>query len=193
MMFVPQQGNLRFVTEFGRIDAEPGEIVGDSAGVKFRVEILGGPAPGYALRNYGGALYVCGARPDRRQLPLRMRAIFSRRSRPYEDKDTDRTVREWGGALWMTTLPHSPIDRGAWTATTRRTNTTCAASRRSAQSGSTIRSVDFHGADFAVDRRTANIDFGFPGALGGGGKHLPAAVVSHEHHVGIHGPDLRRL
>jgi len=25
------------------------------------------------------------------------------------------------------------------------------------------------------------------GALGGGGKHLPAAVVSHEHHVGIHG------
>jgi hypothetical protein len=31
------------------------------------------------------------------------------------------------------------------------------------------------------------------GALGGGREHLPPAVVSHEHHVGVHGPDLRRL
>jgi homogentisate 1,2-dioxygenase len=54
MMFVPQQGSLRFVTEFGRIDAEPGEIVVIPRGVKFRVEITGGPA---------------GTWTDRRQLP----------------------------------------------------------------------------------------------------------------------------
>src|SRR5207253_3061295 len=54
MMFVPQQGNLRFVTEFGRIDAEPGEIVVIPRGVK------------------------------------------------------------WGGSLFVTELPHSPIDVVAW-------------------------------------------------------------------------------
>ena len=39
MMFVAQQGNLRLVTEFGRIDIEPGEIAVIPRGVKFRVEI----------------------------------------------------------------------------------------------------------------------------------------------------------
>src|SRR6202789_3743262 len=39
MLFVPQQGNLRFVTEFGRIDVEPGEIAVIPRGVKFRVKI----------------------------------------------------------------------------------------------------------------------------------------------------------
>src|ERR1700709_1292402 len=46
MLFVPQQGNLRLVTEFGRIDAEPGEIVVIPRGVKFHVEIQGGRARG---------------------------------------------------------------------------------------------------------------------------------------------------
>ena len=55
MMFVPQQGNLRFITEFGRIDAEPGEIAVIPRGVKFRVEIPSGPARGYICENYGGA------------------------------------------------------------------------------------------------------------------------------------------
>ena len=54
MMFVAQQGNLRFVTEFGRIDIEPGEIAVIPRGVKFRVEIPG-PARGYLCENYGGA------------------------------------------------------------------------------------------------------------------------------------------
>jgi homogentisate 1,2-dioxygenase len=54
MMFVLQQGNLRLVTEFSRIDAEPGEIVVIPRGVKFRVEIPSGPARGYLCENYGG-------------------------------------------------------------------------------------------------------------------------------------------
>ena len=54
MMFVPQQGGLRFVTEFGRIDAEPAEIVVIPRGVKFRVELSGGPARGFAHRRQLG-------------------------------------------------------------------------------------------------------------------------------------------
>src|SRR5439155_23448804 len=55
VMFVAQQGNLRLVTEFGRIDIEPGEIAVIPRGVKFRVEIPSGPARGYLCENYGGA------------------------------------------------------------------------------------------------------------------------------------------
>jgi homogentisate 1,2-dioxygenase len=55
MLFVPQEGSLRFVTEFGVIDAEPGEIAVIPRGVKFRVEIPSGPARGYLCENYGGA------------------------------------------------------------------------------------------------------------------------------------------
>ncbi len=69
MMFVAQQGDVRFVTEFGRIDIEPGEIAVIPRGVKFRVEIPSGPARGYLCENYGGAFTLAGARPDRRQLP----------------------------------------------------------------------------------------------------------------------------
>src|SRR4051812_45184371 len=54
LMFVLQQGRLLFVTEFGRIDAEPGDIVVIPRGVKFRVELTGSAARGYLCENYGG-------------------------------------------------------------------------------------------------------------------------------------------
>ncbi|HSR82413.1 MAG TPA: homogentisate 1,2-dioxygenase, partial [Hyphomicrobiaceae bacterium] len=40
MLVVPQQGRLRFFTEFGRIEAEPGEICIIPRGVKFKVELV---------------------------------------------------------------------------------------------------------------------------------------------------------
>src|SRR5262249_1168377 len=55
MLFVLQLGKLRFVTEFGVIDAEPAEIVIIPRGVKFRLELPDGPARGYICENYGGA------------------------------------------------------------------------------------------------------------------------------------------
>ena len=54
MLFVLESGDLRFWTEFGIIDAEPGEIVVIPRGVNFRVELAGGPARGYICENYGG-------------------------------------------------------------------------------------------------------------------------------------------
>ena len=114
MMFVPQQGNLRFVTEFGRIDAEPGEIAVIPRGVKFRVEIPAGPARGYLCENYGGAFTL----PERG--PIGANCLANARDfltpvAAYEDKDTPTELFvKWGGALFMTTLPHSPIDVVAW-------------------------------------------------------------------------------
>src|SRR5258708_10260073 len=113
MMFVAQQGNLRFVTEFGRIDIEPGEIAVIPRGVKFRVEIPAGPARGYACENYGGAFTP----PERGPIGANFLAN-SRGFLPplaaYEDKDTP-TPLFWkrGGAPVQTTFPHFPTRVGA--------------------------------------------------------------------------------
>jgi homogentisate 1,2-dioxygenase len=114
MMFVPQQGNLRFVTEFGRIDVEPGEIAVIPRGVKFRVEIPGGPARGYICENYGGAFTL----PERG--PIGANCLANARDfltpvAAYEEKDTPTELFvKWGGQLFATKLPHSPIDVVAW-------------------------------------------------------------------------------
>ena len=114
MMFVAQQGNLRFVTEFGRIDIEPGEIAVIPRGVKFRVEIPSGPARGYLCENYGGAFTL----PERG--PIGANCLANARDfltpvAAYEDKDTPTELYvKWGGSLFAAELPHSPIDVVAW-------------------------------------------------------------------------------
>jgi homogentisate 1,2-dioxygenase len=114
MLFVLQQGRLRFVTEFGAIDGEPAEIVVIPRGVKFRVELPGGPARGYICENYGGAFRL----PERG--PIGANCLANARDfltpvAAYEDKDTPtELIVKWGGTLWTTTLPHSPLDVVAW-------------------------------------------------------------------------------
>ncbi|MEO5882456.1 MAG: homogentisate 1,2-dioxygenase, partial [Caldimonas sp.] len=56
MLIVPQQGQHRFVTEFGIVDAEPQEIVVIPRGVRFRLELPEGSGRGYVCENYGAAL-----------------------------------------------------------------------------------------------------------------------------------------
>src|SRR4029079_452537 len=76
MMFVAQSGNLRLVTEFGRIDIEPGEIAVIPRGVKFRVEIPNGPARGYLCENYGGAFTLPESGPIGRHLLRNARVLL---------------------------------------------------------------------------------------------------------------------
>ena len=197
MLIVPQQGKLRFGTEFGLIEIEPGEICVIPRGVKFRVELIDGPARGYVCENYGGAFTL----PDRG--PIGANCLANARDfltpvAAYRGRgDADRLYVKWGGELFKT---HSCRIRRStsWpgTATTRPTSTICA---RFSPVGAICFDhpdpVDLHGADLAVgDRRHRQHRFrDLPGALGGGREHLPAALVSHEHHVGVHGADLRRL
>jgi homogentisate 1,2-dioxygenase len=114
LLFVPQQGDLRLVTEFGVIDIEPGEIAVIPRGVKFRVEVPNGPARGYLCENYGGAFTL----PERG--PIGANCLANSRDfltpvAAYEDKDTPTELFvKWGGSLWVTKLPHSPIDVVAW-------------------------------------------------------------------------------
>ncbi|HEY0331567.1 MAG TPA: homogentisate 1,2-dioxygenase [Rhodopseudomonas sp.] len=114
LLFVPQQGGLRLVTEFGVISISPGEIAVIPRGVKFRVELIDGPARGYLCENYGGAFTL----PERG--PIGANCLANARDfltpvAAYEDSDEPSELFvKWGGALWVTQLPHSPLDVVAW-------------------------------------------------------------------------------
>jgi homogentisate 1,2-dioxygenase len=105
LLIVPQrEGDQAFVTEMGRIDARPGEIVVIPRGVRFRVE-CSGPIRGYVCENYGalfrlpdlGPIGSNGlANPRDFQTPV---AAFEDVDRPTE------CVQKYGGRLWSTDLP----------------------------------------------------------------------------------------
>lgn len=114
MLFVLQRGELRFWTEFGIIDAEPGEIVVIPRGVKFRVELRDGPARGYICENYGGTFTL----PERG--PIGANCLANPRDfltpvAAFEDRDAASLMYvKWGGTIWCTELGHSPLDVVAW-------------------------------------------------------------------------------
>ena len=114
LLVVAQQNKLRFRTEFGVIEIEPGEVAVIPRGVIFRVELIDGPARAYVCENYGGGFTL----PDRG--PIGANCLANPRDfltpvASYEDIDAPHTlIVKWGGELYRTQLPHSPIDVVAW-------------------------------------------------------------------------------
>jgi homogentisate 1,2-dioxygenase len=113
-LIVAQQGKLRFRTEFGVIEIEPGEICVIPRGVIFRVELIDGPARAYVCENYGGGFIL----PDRG--PIGANCLANPRDflapvAAYEDVDGPHTLYvKWGGELYTTHTDYSPLDVVAW-------------------------------------------------------------------------------
>jgi homogentisate 1,2-dioxygenase len=113
-LVVAQQGALRFRTEFGVIEIAPGEVCVIPRGVIFRVELVDGPARAYVCENYGGGFTL----PDRG--PIGANCLANPRDfltpvAAWEDVEAPHTLFvKWGGELYRTQLPHSPIDVVAW-------------------------------------------------------------------------------
>lgn len=113
-LVVAQQGQLRFRTEFGIIDIEPGEICIIPRGVIFKVELIDGAARAYICENYGGAFTL----PDRG--PIGANCLANPRDfltpvAAYEDKEEpSRLYVKWGGELYKTEIGQSPLDVVAW-------------------------------------------------------------------------------
>src|SRR5260370_8269287 len=111
MVVALQQGDLTFVPELGRIDAQSGEIVVVPRGVKFRVEIPFGPARGYLCENYGGAFTL----PERG--PIGANCLANSRDfltpiAPYEDKETPTELFvKYRPSLYQPALAHAPLTR----------------------------------------------------------------------------------
>jgi homogentisate 1,2-dioxygenase len=113
-LIVAQQGKIRFRTEFGVIEIEPGEICVIPRGVIFRVELIDGPVRAYVCENYGGGFTL----PDRG--PIGANCLANPRDflapvAAYEDIDEPHTLFvKWGGELYKTQVPQSPLDVVAW-------------------------------------------------------------------------------
>jgi homogentisate 1,2-dioxygenase len=113
-LVVAQQGKIRFRTEFGVIEIEPGEICVIPRGVMFRVELVDGPIRAYVCENYGGGFIL----PDRG--PIGANCLANPRDflapvAAYEDIDAPHTLYvKWGGELYKTQVGHSPLDVVAW-------------------------------------------------------------------------------
>jgi homogentisate 1,2-dioxygenase len=114
LLIVPQQGALRLVTEMGVLVVAPQQIAIVPRGLRFRVELPEGGARGYVCENYGalfrlpelGPIGANGlANPRDFETPV---AWFEDRDEPVE------IVHKFQGALWTTTLGHSPLDVVAW-------------------------------------------------------------------------------
>lgn len=114
MLFVPQAGRHRFVTELGTLEAEPQEIVVIPRGVRFRLELPDGAARGYICENYGASFRL----PDLG--PIGSNGLANPRDfltpvAAYEDIDgPHELVGKFMGELWSAQMDHSPLDVVAW-------------------------------------------------------------------------------
>jgi homogentisate 1,2-dioxygenase len=114
LLVVIQHGKLRFCTEFGVLELEPGEICVIPRGVIFRVELIDGPARGYVCENYGGAFTL----PDRG--PIGANCLANPRDflAPvafYEDREEPFSlIVKWGGELHKSGVSHCPLDVVGW-------------------------------------------------------------------------------
>lgn len=113
MLFVPQQGALTLVTEFGIVHAAPGEIAVVPRGVKFRVDVAG-PARGYLCENYGALFQLPELGPIGANGLANARDFLAPAAAFEEKNARTQIVAKFAGNLWACESAHSPLDVVAW-------------------------------------------------------------------------------
>ena len=109
-----QQGGLRFRTEFGIIEAEPGEIVVIPRGIRFRVELKEAGARGYVCENFAAGFRLPDLGPIGSNGLANPRDFLSPVA-SYEDRPGSfELLARFQGRLWSAPLDHSPLDVVAW-------------------------------------------------------------------------------
>src|SRR3546814_1490148 len=114
LLVVPQQGALRFATEFGVLEVGPGEVCLLPRGVKFRAEPIEGAARGFVCENYATPLTL----PERG--PIGANGLANPRDflapvAAFEDREEpSRLTVKWGGGFHVCELGQSPLDVVAW-------------------------------------------------------------------------------
>jgi len=114
LLFVPQAGRLRVVTELGVLELAPGWIGNVPRGMRVRVELLDDEARGYLCENYGApfALPELG--------PIGANGLANAHdflTPPAHFEDVDRPTRllqRFAGRLYEVELDRSPFDVVAW-------------------------------------------------------------------------------
>lgn len=114
LLVVPQAGRLRFRTELGVIDLQPGEIAILPRGLVYTVDVLEGPARGFVCENYGQRFVL----PERGPIGANCMANqrdFKAPVAAFEDNETTSTmIIKWCGSFHECTIAQSPLDVVAW-------------------------------------------------------------------------------
>ena len=114
LLIVPQLGKVIFHTEFGQIEAAPGEIVVIQRGIKFRVELLEGQARGYICENFGSMFRLPDLGPIGANGLANPRDFLAATAH-FEDREGDfRVVSKFLGNLFESEYNHSPLNVVAW-------------------------------------------------------------------------------
>ncbi|MBB4858675.1 homogentisate 1,2-dioxygenase [Novosphingobium chloroacetimidivorans] len=114
MLFVPFEGDARFVTECGILTVSPGEICVIPRGMKFRLDPIGGTTRGYIAENHGAELRLPDLGPIGSNGLANPRDFLSPVAAFEDDANAQDLVAKFEGALWRTTLDRSPFDVVAW-------------------------------------------------------------------------------
>jgi len=114
LLFVPQEGRLRLLTELGILDLAPGAIGLVPRGVRFRCLLPDGAARGYVGENHGAPFRLPELGPIGSN-GLANPRDFETPIAWFEDREGDFTlIQKYRGSLWRTMLDHSPLDVVAW-------------------------------------------------------------------------------
>jgi homogentisate 1,2-dioxygenase len=113
LLFVPQEGALRLVTEFGILELSPLEIAAIPRGVRFRVELAGPRARGYLCENYGAPFRLPELGPVGANGLAQPRDFLTPEAAYEDTSDTIELVQKFQGHLWAT-RSHTPFDVVAW-------------------------------------------------------------------------------
>jgi homogentisate 1,2-dioxygenase len=114
LMFVPQSGALRIVTELGVLEVGPGWIGVVPRGVRLRVELLDEVVSGYLCENHGAPFVLPELGPIGAN-GLANPSDFRTPPAAYEDvQRPTRLVQKLSGHFYATMLDRSPFDVVAW-------------------------------------------------------------------------------
>lgn len=114
LLIVPQLGSLRIRTELGVLAIDPGEIAVIQRGIRFAVELAGGPARGYVCENYGALLRPPDLGPIGSNGLANSRDFLTPVAAFEEREGGFRLAAKFLGKLWEAHIGHSPLDVVAW-------------------------------------------------------------------------------
>ncbi|MFN0184582.1 MAG: homogentisate 1,2-dioxygenase [Aquabacterium sp.] len=113
MLLIPQAGSVTVVTECGRLQAAPGEIVLVPRGMAMRVDV-DGPASLYVAENYGAAFRLPELGPIGSNGLANARDFLAPVAAFEDAPGRVEMVKKVGGAFWRAEQGHSPFDVVAW-------------------------------------------------------------------------------
>ena len=117
LLLVPQSGALLLHTECGLLSVAPGEIALVPRGMKFKVDLIDGPARGYVCENYGNFLRLPERGPVGSDGFANGRDFMTPFAYYVDDNHAAELITKFQGKLFQASLAHCPLDVVAWVGT----------------------------------------------------------------------------